>query len=243
MIYEIQRKASRALTAVVMLMAAGHASAFNFTPIDVTLRPSGGGATQTFSVENSSPAPVAIEITMHSRAMTREGEDILEPADELFTVYPSQLILQSGGRQSVRVQWTGPEDLDQERAFRLIAEELPIDLEENEDQGAGLDLLVRYVASVYVQPRGAEARVSIEAETDSENVVLAIRNEGTMRAVLRSEDYAIYADGEPVELDDVQLDALGAVNVLAGHTRRLPIPDSGSLVDAALEVRWLRASD
>lgn len=243
MIKQTPEKASHALTALIILLAAGQAFAFNFTPIDVTLRPAGTGATQTFSVDNPSPTPVAIEITMHSREITPEGEDILEDADGLFTVYPSQLILQPGGRQSVRVQWTGSAELDQERAFRLIAEELPIDLGEEEQQGAGLDLLVRYVASVYVQPRDTEARVSIETQVDDDGVALLVRNEGTMRAVLRSEDYAIYADGQLVELDDAQREALAAVNVLAGHTRRLPIPDSGDLVDAALEVRWLRASD
>jgi len=243
MIKETGRKASRALTALILLVASVQAFAFNFTPIDVTLRPAGSGATQTFSVENPSPSPVAIEITMHSRAMSLDGEDILESADDLFIVYPSQLILQPGARQSVRVQWTGPAALDEERAFRLIAEELPIDLGGEEEEGAGLDLLVRYVASLYVQPQGTEARVSLDTEIDDESIALMIRNEGTMRAVLRSEDYAIYADGEPVELNSVQLDALGAVNVLAGHTRRLPIPDSSNLVDAVLEVQWLRASD
>lgn len=246
MIPESKRFANRAQRSLVMgilLLLAAPAAAFNFTPIDATLRPAGSGATQTFSVENPSPGPVAVEITMHSREMTPEGDDVLAPAGDLFTVYPSQLILPPGGRQSVRVQWNGPAELDGERAFRLIAEELPIDLGDDEDEGAGLDLLVRYVASVYVQPQGAEARISIDAETDDDGVVLVIRNQGTMRAVLRDEDYAIYADGERVELDEAQIEALSAVNVLAGHTRRLAIPDSVGLIDADLEVRWLRTSD
>jgi len=217
--------------------------AFNFTPIEATLRPAGSGATQTFSVENPSPSPVAVEITMHTRDITVEGEDVLAPADDLFVVYPSQLILQPGARQSVRVQWSGPAELDKERAFRLIAEELPISLEAEDREGAGLDLLVRYVASVYVQPQGAEARLSIEAEPTEAGIGLLVRNQGTMRAVLRAADYAIYADGEPVTLDDGQLEALAAVNILAGNTRRLPIPGSAELADQVLEVRWLRDSD
>jgi fimbrial chaperone protein len=217
--------------------------AFNFTPIDTTLRPAGSGATQTFSVENPSPTPVAVEITMHARDITIDGEDVLTPAGDLFLVYPSQLILQPGGRQSVRVQWSGPGELEQEQAFRLIAEELPINLEEDEQEGAGLDLLVRYVASVYVQPQGAEARLSIEPEATAEGIALLVQNQGTMRAILRAEDYAIYADGEPLSLDEEQREALAAVNVLAGNTRRLMIPASAAYSSQALEVRWLRTSD
>ncbi|WP_240955850.1 fimbria/pilus periplasmic chaperone [Wenzhouxiangella sp. XN79A] len=231
------------MLALVLTVLTGPVAAFNFTPIDATLRPAGSGATQTFSVDNPSPSPVAVEITMHTREMTPDGEDILAPADDLFTVYPSQLILQPNGRQSVRVQWNGPAELDRERAFRLIAEELPIDLGDDEDQGAGLDLLVRYVASVYVQPQGASARLSIEPDVGDDGVVLVVRNAGTMRAVLRDEDYALYADGRIVELDAAQLDGLAAVNVLAGHTRRLAIPASAGLADRELEVRWLRDSD
>jgi fimbrial chaperone protein len=247
MINKNQRIASAALTVLlpvlILALPAGPAGAFNFTPIDATLRPAGSGATQTFSVENPSPGPVAVEITMHTREMTPGGEDVLASAENLFTVYPSQLILQPGARQSIRVQWTGPAELEQERAFRLIAEELPIQLGEESEEGAGLDLLVRYVASIYVQPQGTEARLSIEPEATEDGVVLVVRNQGTMRAVLRDEDYAIYADGEAIELDAAQSEALSAVNVLAGHVRRLPIPDSQDLVDSALEVRWLRASD
>jgi fimbrial chaperone protein len=219
------------------------AFAFNFTPIDATLRPAGSGATQTFSVENPSPSPVAVEITMHTRDMTIDGEDVLAPADGLFVVYPSQLILPPGGRQSVRVQWTGSSDLDKEQAFRLIAEELPISLEEDDEEGAGLELLVRSVASVYVQPQGAEARLTIETEASEEGVGLLVHNQGTMRAILRSEDYGLFADGEPVVLADDQLEALSAVNILAGKTRRLAIPGSAAFTDKALEVRWLRDSD
>lgn len=243
MINKIQKNASRILVVVFVLLITGSAWAFNFTPIDATLRPTGSGATQTFSVENPSPSPVAVEITMFTREMTAEGEDVLVAADDVFTVYPSQLILQPGGRQSVRVQWTGPAELTQERAFRLIAEELPINLGGDDEEGAGLDLLVRYVASVYVQPTGAEARLSIEPEATDEGVVLVIRNQGTMRALLRDEDYALYADGQAVELDAAQQEALAVINVLAGHTRRVVIPNTIDLINRELEVRWLRDSD
>ena len=243
MITKIHKNASRILTAVFILLVTGSVWAFNFTPIDATLRPSGSGATQTFSVENPSPSPVAVEITMFTREMTPEGDDVLEAADDVFTVYPSQLILQPGGRQSVRVQWTGPAELSQERAFRLIAEELPINLAEDDEEGAGLDLLVRYVASVYVQPTGAEARLSIEPEVADENVVIVIQNQGTMRAVLRDEDYALYADGQAVEFDEAQRESMAAINVLADHTRRIVIPGTADLVNRELEVRWLRDSD
>ncbi len=231
------------LAALILLLIHIPGFAFNFTPIDATLRPAGSGATQTFSVENPSPTPVAVEITMYTRDISVDGEDILTSAEELFVVYPSQLILQPGGRQSVRVQWTGADTLDKEQAFRLIAEELPINLNDEEEEGAGLDLLVRYVASIYVQPQGAEARLSIEPESTASGLALVVRNQGTMRAILRAEDYAIYADGEQVTLDEEQLESLSAINVLAGNTRRLVIPASTALTNQALEVRWLRDSD
>lgn len=243
MISKTNKIATALLLTLAAAIASGWACAFNLTPIDVTLRPAGSGATQTFSVENPSPSAVAIEITMHQREMTEAGQDLLSPATDNFTVYPSQLILQPGARQSVRVQWNGASDLSQERAFRLIAEELPITLGADEDEGAGLDLLVRYVASVYVQPAGTEARLTIEPQATSEGLVLNVRNQGTMRAVLRDEDFQITADGQPVDLNDQQRESIAAVNVLAGHTRRIVVPGTAHLVDHEIEVQWLRDSD
>jgi len=66
------------LLAMLALMAAP-AYAFKLTPIEAEFGP-GRLASQTFKVGNGGTLPVAIELSVHARAMADNGDDILAPA-------------------------------------------------------------------------------------------------------------------------------------------------------------------
>ncbi len=76
---------------------------------------------------------------------------------------PAQAIVLSGKSQSVRAQWLGDPAPERELAFRLVAEQLPIEFNRETSDGARLKLLVRYIASLYIAPRGVEADVVLES--------------------------------------------------------------------------------
>ena len=150
----------RALMATALGLTLS-AQAMTFTPIEMDFSPTGRGATQIFRLENNTAEPAAVEMVIKSRAMAINGDDVLGDADDQFSIFPPQLVLQPGQMQSVRVQYTGAASIDKERAFRLVVEQLPVDLGETPQDGGRMRLLVKYIASLYVVPRNVRALLSV----------------------------------------------------------------------------------
>ena len=199
---------------LVALFAVGlalPAQAFKLTPIEMEFSPSGRGATQTFVIENPGAAPEAIELRTYSRSMDAMGEDILVEDIDNFVVFPAQVILQPGQEQAIRVQWIGDPAPAQELAFRLIAEQLPIDLGEAQEEGGQMKLLVRYIASLYVVPDGAKpdvALVSAGPSVDGSGLELVFENSGSAHALLSELVLTVNGGGNEVVLSKEQLEGI-----------------------------------
>lgn len=226
------------------LIAAGlalPAQAFKLTPIEMEFAPSGRGATQTFLIENPGGAPEAIELRTFTRDMDAAGEDILVEDLDNFVVFPAQVILQPGQEQAIRVQWIGDPAPARELAFRLIAEQLPIDLGEEQAEGGQMRLLVRYIASLYVVPDGARADVSLASagpSADGSGLELVFENAGTAHALLSDLVLTIVGGGNQVVLGKDELETVAGQNILAGHTRHFVMPWPAGIAPGPVEVSF-----
>lgn len=225
--------------AVLSFAPTQSALAFRLTPIEMEFAPSGRGATQIFRVENDRAEPAAIEMRMFARAMEIDGADRLTPADDAFVVYPGQIVLMPGESQSVRVQYMGDAAPRTELAYRLVAEQLPVDIDGNDPQGGQVRLLVRYVASVYVLPEGVRPRVSAVSarpvmEDGRRQLELIVENAGTSHQILQQPVLRLEAGGQAVTLEGAGLGALAGENVLAGTRRRFLLPWPSGLGDTSL---------
>lgn len=225
-----------ALFALAGLASLAHA--ISFTPIEVDFSPQGRAATQVFRLENTTAEPTAVEVTIKSRKMERNGDDTLGDADDQFSIFPTQVVLQPGQVQTVRVQYTGPAAINTERAYRLIAEQLPIDVGQAPQNGGRMRLLVKYVASAYVVPANVKAILSvqnIQAVQDAQGAWLdvTIANEGTTRKVMRGAKLIIGS----VTLEGAAVKGLAGENVLAKTTRVFRIPAPSDLKAPLLPAR------
>lgn len=217
--------------AVTFLLAAllvpPPASAFRLVPIEMDFAPSGRDAKKTFSLTNENADPVAVEIVIKARSMDESGQDGLKDAVDDWVVFPEQIILQPGETQSVRVQWVGDAAPAAELPFRLIAEQLPIDIGRPPAQGGQVRLLVRYVASLYVVPPDAKPDVRILSAGPVEGgaaLEVVVRNHGTMRHILKDASLTVAAGDRTVTLPPEALTGFAGENVLAGATRRFRLP-------------------
>jgi len=218
-------QATRYIAGIALLATACAANAISFTPIEVDFSPSGRATTQVFRLENTNPEPAAVEISMKTRQMARNGDDVLGDADEQFSIFPAQVVLQPGQVQTIRVQYTGPAEIDGERAFRLIAEQLPIDVGQAPQNGGRMRLLVKYVASAYVVPANVKAVLSVQSiqmTTDSSGTWLDVTvvNDGTTRKILRDARLVVGS----TTLEGAAVKGLAGENILAKTTRTFRIP-------------------
>ncbi len=232
-------------TALVLLSACTltRVWAMTLTPIETQLTPSGRGASSVFRLSNTGPDAIAVDFSVKSRQMSRNGQDVLGDAESDFIIVPSQISLQPGQVQSVRVQYVGDATLSQEKAYRLIAEQLPLDpasaTKAAATPNAGVRLLIKYVASVYVTPPRAKPTVelvqlSLLPKTDKAPVQIEVtlKNIGQAHVILSRSSLQFRIAGKPYTLSAEQLTGLESENLLAGTERVFKVSWPASVPEA-----------
>jgi len=230
------------ITIFLLLAWVTQASAFQLSPIEAEFA-AGRQAVQLFKLENEGAETVAIEISVHRRDMATDGTDQLTAAPDDFVIYPDQILLAPGTSQSVRVQWTGETVPDRELAYRLVAEQLAIDLDSSQPGRSGLRLMVKYLASLYVRPASPaavlSANVRLAADEDEPALILSVANSGNAHAILRAGMFRFRLGTQLVELSPDQREAIDGRNVLAGVERELRLPwpsDTSGTAEVAVDL-------
>lgn len=202
----------------------------------------------TYRVTNTQDQPIAVRIRMTTRDQTPDGAEQREDAGNQWLVFPARLTLAPGQSQAVRVQYTGPSGTQREKAFRIIAEQLPIDMSGGE-QRSGINVLFRYEGSVYVRTGRFAPQVSL---ADAQR----LHHEGELRLLVRFENqgmtHAILGDlvirvelrnANNQKIDELvfegeQLPILAGRNLLAGRAleQLLPLPETWS--EGVIDVQY-----
>ncbi|WP_081111044.1 fimbria/pilus periplasmic chaperone [Bdellovibrio bacteriovorus] len=174
------------------------AFAFRLTPMVVHFSPTGTKATQVLTLENPSTEKVPIQIEVFTRTTDSKGEEVRTKTDE-FNVYPEQVVLLPNEKRNVRVTWSGEINGSDEKAFRIIASQLPVEFRDRnakpKTNGVNLNFLLQYVASAYVTPEGAVAKVKVKEvkALDKKKISVTVSNEGSAHFVLKPKALRIYS--------------------------------------------------
>ncbi|MEI9990997.1 MAG: fimbria/pilus periplasmic chaperone [Rhizomicrobium sp.] len=239
---------------VVGALLGAPAAAFKISPFTAEMAPAGSRATLDYVVENDSSDPTAVQIGVVKREQAEDGSETLPSAEDQFLVFPAQLVLLPREKRTVRVQWLGPVNPDKELAYRLIAEQLPVDLGRPGSAVNSLKLLVKYQTAVYILPPGihsdpARDLVVQRAEPGRDprgraTLDLSVANRGLAHINLRGVRVTVTSsgDGKSVILSSPgQVGAMVGENVLPGSVRRFAIAWPPELpigpVTATLEVQ------
>lgn len=215
---------------LVGFVTAGPTQAYRVVPLTIDLEPAGRGAQGQFRVINDTPSPVALQVTIQKRETAPDGSDVLTPVDEgQFLLFPPQMVLRPGQSQAVRVQWRGDAAPASELAFRIITEQLPINLQRERQGGAQVTLLLRYEGTLYVSPPNAAPNIAVEGaepatdDKGEQRLSVTVKNQGTRHALLGNLKLNVTAGGQSVTMSPEQLEGMNGANILAGATRRFSV--------------------
>ena len=238
----------RFLACVLITACAITAQAFRFEPISQDFAPSGPGATHVFRVFNSGTERIAVRVMVRPRTIEPDGTEIQGPESDRFLVYPRQMLLAPDEGRSVRIRWQGPDTVESELSFRVIAEQLPVDFGGTRPaEGAGIRLTYRYEGSLYVVPPGAAPELRISraevVERDGRQLLhMVIENRGTRRSLIHQPRVTVAAARGGSTAHVLETDALSGMageNMLAASVREFMVPAPPGLpngqVDARLE--------
>lgn len=222
------------LGASLLLGVSAPAFSYDLKPIIIQLSPSGAGSSSTVIVTNSHDVPIAIEARAYRRAQNPDGTEERVPEDEDIIITPPQMVIAPGSSQAIRVRWVGNAKPDRELSFRLVTEQLPIDLatESNEEVSAKLSFAYRYEAALYIVPPESKpiARITravhVQDEMGSKWLELDIASEGTRRAILDKPSVLLRSpDGSAsLTLEGEAVKALAGLNILVGGHRTVRVP-------------------
>lgn len=224
-------------------------ASFDMSPIMATVEPTGSAATASFVVQNGSSTKVPVQISIVARDPAPDGTERYTEtaeADDDWQIYPPQLVVGPGEKRTVRVTWMGNASPKKELAFRIIAEELPLNVDEPEKKlrvaEAKVQLSTKYVGSIYVAPKGVKPLLTYRAARVGDHLVLDVENTGTAHQVLKSGKLKLANLGGPrtVEMFWKDLVPLYGANILPGKTRHFVLPWPGMLsagpIKASLEL-------
>lgn len=217
------------LAVVFMVIAAANAAAFTFTPMSTTISPSGANAVVTYRVTNDSAAQTAVAIKVMTRVIDSKGNETNEPADKAFLVFPSRIVLPANSSQNVKVQYKGSSTLPNEIAYRVFAEQLPVDF--TKATSSGVNILLRYVAALYVAPKATEPKLvvtsAIAGSKDGKaGLIVTLTNSGTRHALLSEPKLELAAKGglDQISFTGASLSEIDGQNLLAKSVRTFFVP-------------------
>jgi fimbrial chaperone protein len=244
----MKRTVSLGIAALFLLCGASALSAFSFEPITRDFSPSGKDSIRTFRLANSGSETIMIRIRILTREVDSDGREVNDPADSLFTVYPSRVVLAPRSLQAVKVQWKGPPDLLVERCFRILAEQLPVRSAEEHRQGGNIRVMFRYLGAIYIVPKGARPNVVVESTrsvTDPsgrKGLEILFCNQGNAHTLLNNLQITLSrqqagASARKVYEPD-ELEGINGENLLPGLKRRTVVPLPLDLQGDGLDVSF-----
>lgn len=207
---------------------------FSFTPMSQTIELSQGQKEAQFLLDNPTNEPMAVVISVTDRKQKTDGQEDNAKTSELIA-FPPQLILPPKEKRTIRVQWTG-EKPNLEKAFRVVAEQLPLKVDGKKQKGSGIKMLMRYKAALYVNPGETEASLVLGViEESKDGLKVHIENKGSQHRLLLNPTLSVTAGKKTINLNGEALKGLAGENVLAGSKRVFTIASHPELKGAELK--------
>jgi P pilus assembly chaperone PapD len=235
----VRRLAAALVAAVISLAPLG---AFSLEPMSLLVSSSGAGSIATFKIKNDGGERIAVKLSVLTRSVTPEGKEENAPAGNLFAIYPARVLVEPGASSVFKVQWKGPANLEAERCFRVVAEQ--ISLSSGGAQESGIKILLRYIASLYVGSESnspdimAKATGALGPEGET-GFLVEVANAGARHVVALNAQLVLgEAEGGSFTLSGEELGLLSGANYLPGQPRRLFIKSDKAVPERVYEAHF-----
>jgi len=211
---------------LILIIVCFQLQAFRLYPMSRDFSPSGSGMIQNFSLENDTDDVAAIKIHIAERVVDQFGEEDLSLVSDDFGIYPSQVILKPRSTQKIRIQWLGEKTVGKELHYRIVAEQLPVNLKK-ETGGTSLTFLMKFVGTLYVIPQN-DPRPSVEVKSirpsaDKRQLIVEIVNNGSLKMMMDHFELELESSGKKAKLPGEDLDGLYKENLLSGDSRIIKV--------------------
>jgi fimbrial chaperone protein len=177
------------LLILALLLFSLTASALQMLPMDGEIIP-GKSPVAEFSLRNSSDEPVAMKAAIYERNPNVRGEEGKHRPikEDIFEVVKPNIILYPKGDKQgrdfkkFRVYYKGKDKITTEKAYRIIAEQVPVDINKAKNAKNKMRFLAKFVGALYVTPEKAKPKFTLKNVRKTGNrVYFDVINSGNRR--------------------------------------------------------------
>ena len=209
--------------------------AFKFSPMSSTLGTKGSSTSSLYYLENDSDQPIAIQVSLSKREMDLNGVESNPKIEDELSMYPSQLIIPPNEKRSVKVTWLGKSTPLKEQAYRITAEQLPIELDNQKNKKASIKVLLRYVAALYVSAEEFSPDIKmVEMKfSNKKQISFLFENSGKKHQVLANLNltFSNEKSKKNILLTPEELKGMSGENILAQSKRQFLFSKAGKFQD------------
>lgn len=229
----------KTIALLLLLFTTSNAWAFRLSPMSLSLSKS--KPQEYLNVENGAEdAKVAIELSATLRVVDNRGKETRPKAEDI-KIFPSQFFLAPGEKRRVKIRYEGQEDVEIEKSYRIVAEQLPVEQAEQKSKQSGINILLKYVAALYYSPSECKSDLKVtKVQSTKSKIALALKNEGNCHHLLKNPEFTIKQGTKTQKtFTSEELKTMVGENVLAKSERIFEVPFknnfkgklSGSLID------------
>jgi P pilus assembly chaperone PapD len=198
------------------LAASAARGAFTLEPAQIVFLADMGEKTAFVEIVHTSGGPAAVQLSVYDRVLDIDGKLVSGgmAASSDFIVYPAQVILYPGERQTVQIQYRAKKKITEDRAYVLLSQEVPIDVSEDSDgSGISLKLLTDYYTLLALVTNKPGKLVFVSSKTlEGGKIEVIAENRGAGR--VKMDDIGLVVGGKAVR------DFTGASNSIMPGSRR-----------------------
>ena len=222
----MKRWAALPLAFAFLLAMMQPAAALKISPFKGMIIPGATPQTQLFRLENNSAEEAAVQVSVLTWDIAPDGSEINHDAENDFSVFPAQLILKPHENRGVRVQWLGTGKPPLEKSYRVLAEQVPVQLKDALTNSTAVRFMLRFKAALYIAPETPVNDISVESIQSAPNgqAMATIVNKGTVHTLINKPTlHLMLANGHETVLSGAALKAMDGENIHAGAKRIFPV--------------------
>jgi fimbrial chaperone protein len=174
------------------------------------------------TVINSDPSrPIAVRIKALEWQLDHQGRDIRSPTTDLV-LFPTQFILPPGERRSIRIAPRENVEPDLERSYRIMVQEVPVDLQGENEVSTGVRLITSYATAFYIAPLQPVSKLAIKEVTKNQHQLhFTLINSGNSHTHLHKLSIRILQDDKEYLIEGPEeLRGIYNENLLANGQRK-----------------------
>lgn len=185
-----------------------------------TINLGAGKKSVQFQIHNNTDKTIPVSIKAVQRIQSLDGKEEL-PQTQDIKIFPPQLIVPKGAKRSIRVDWVSDKEISAEQSYRIIAEQVPLDVDKkSEGIKGGIKMLMRFMSALYVDPGKTKSDLKVSKLESSEGKLkVYLENSGSKHQYLKNVKIKISDGKKTIKLKKKELEKLEGHNVLAGKTR------------------------